>query len=124
MQLLLPAYIVDHVKQNLGNLDISDQCDRPWWKLTSSRMLTVSSAWNLKRHRHEQSKKYDKIWVKGFPLKICVFLWRLWKSKIPIDEVLARIGFSIVSRCGVLFHTSTETMDHLFLTCEFTTKVW
>ncbi|XP_060202590.1 uncharacterized protein LOC132631010 [Lycium barbarum] len=50
--------------------------------------------------------------------------YRFWKAKLPIDEVLVRIHIAVVSRCTCCSNPLQETVDHLFLTREFATKIW
>lgn len=94
-------------------MKVTDEWDESWWMLIGSGNFTVSSAWNLLRQKGEQQMNFEKIWVKGLSFNISFFLWRLWKDKTPIDEVLAKMGFSVVSRY-VLF-TSTPKNNGIFI---------
>ncbi|XP_060195246.1 uncharacterized protein LOC132624493 [Lycium barbarum] len=124
MQSMIPGYVVEHVKQYFSNYTITDECDHPWWLMTTSGKFSVSSAWELLRNRRNAAYQFRNIWVKGLPFKISFFLWRLWKAKLPIDEVLAKTGTSVVSRCLCCPSPQLESMDHLFLTGIFATRVW
>lgn len=123
MQLLFPEYVVKQVEEKIGNLMRTEHIDRPWWMLTGAGKFIISSAWNLLRSRDNLLPHYDKIWVKGLPFKISFFLWRLGKAKIPIDEVLTRMGISLVSRCVCCSSPKQETMEHMFLEGEMATRV-
>ncbi|XP_070041418.1 uncharacterized protein LOC142169055 [Nicotiana tabacum] len=59
---------------------------------TPSGNFSVSSAWNILRHRAHANPDYIKIWTKGLPFKISFFLWRLCKGKIPTDDLWRRSG--------------------------------
>ncbi|XP_060183099.1 uncharacterized protein LOC132613057 [Lycium barbarum] len=78
----------------------------------------ISSAWNLLIQKETASEIYKQMWIKGVPFKTSFFLWRLWKFKIPVDEVLAIIGINVVSRCCCCRNSQQETIDHLFLNGE------
>ncbi|XP_075103611.1 uncharacterized protein LOC142178181 [Nicotiana tabacum] len=65
---------------------------------TPSGNFSVSSAWNILRHRAHANPGYSKIWTKSLPFKISFFLWRLWKGKIPTDDLWRRSGYMVVSK--------------------------
>lgn len=72
----------------------------------------------------EKSWFYKKIWAKRLPFKIYFCLWRIWKNKIPIDEVVARCGIVIASRYGCCTHPQEKTVEYLFLKRDFAKKIW
>ncbi|XP_060216649.1 uncharacterized protein LOC132644109 [Lycium barbarum] len=124
LQQLFPADVVEYILEDLELREISDQWDKPWWMMTSTGKFTVSSAWDLLRQRGHVSEDYKNIWLKGLPFKISFCLWRLWKFKLPVDEVLETIGINIVSRCYCCIEPRQEILDHLFLKGDFATTVW
>ncbi|XP_059301843.1 uncharacterized protein LOC132053753 [Lycium ferocissimum] len=65
------------------------------------------------------------MFVKGMPFKVSFFLWRLFKFKLPVDDVVKRTKISIVS-CGRCSQhpQHEETVPHLFLTGEFAMAIW
>lgn len=46
------------------------------------------------------------------------------KRRIPTNDVLKRIGISIVSRCLCCVNGGEETLVHLFLTTPIAVKLW
>ncbi|XP_059315804.1 uncharacterized protein LOC132066519 [Lycium ferocissimum] len=125
MNVVLPKQVVNHVKSELSIMGKSTDADVPWWNSTNSGKFTVGSAWNLMRQQEQESLNYQRIWSKGVPFKISFFLWRMWKAKIPVDDVLKRMNISIVSRCRCCLNSqSEETMQHLFLTGNCAAEVW
>ncbi|XP_059290815.1 uncharacterized protein LOC132044343 [Lycium ferocissimum] len=99
MQDVFSADIVEHVRNELGHFQRSNETSKPWWIHTSSGKFTVKSAWEKLRQRQQRSQVYENFWLKGLPYKISMFLWRVWFWKLPIDEVLQKMNISIVSRC-------------------------
>ncbi|XP_060177821.1 uncharacterized protein LOC132607756 [Lycium barbarum] len=87
-----PEEIVDHIMAELEIKENSQEWDKPWWMMTSTGEFSVASAWEMLRQKSHSSDIYKDMWIKGLPFKISFFLWRLWKFKIPVDEVLTSIG--------------------------------
>jgi len=65
------------------------------------------------------------IWRKHVPLKVSVFVWRLFWDRLPTKDYLFRRNIiqedarGCVSGCGV-----AESADHLFLHCDVFGQVW
>lgn len=64
------------------------------------------------------------LWTKGLPFKISFFLYRLWRGKIPTNDLWKRRGYVIVSKCWCCVPTQEETFQHLFLASSTAAKVW
>ncbi|XP_059306329.1 uncharacterized protein LOC132057744 [Lycium ferocissimum] len=97
LQQTVPKDIVDHIRKEVHIDTPSENMDKAWWMLTGSGKYTVSSAWEAIRQRSTSNWCYKQFWTKGLPFKIVVFLWRVWKQKLPVDDILAKMGISIVS---------------------------
>jgi len=60
------------------------------------------------------------MWLKAVPLKVSIFVWRLFLNRIPTRDklfqrrVLAESDQSCVANCGL-----NEDINHLFLNCGF-----
>ncbi|XP_059284804.1 uncharacterized protein LOC132038098 [Lycium ferocissimum] len=106
LQQLLPGEIVNHIQEELLMKESSTLWDKAWWMMTSSGKFTVSSAWNLLRQKGHISTVYKQLWIKGVPFKISFFLWRLWKFKLPVDEVLASIGINVKQVVQIWWNTN------------------
>ncbi|KAH1247536.1 Transmembrane protein 184B [Glycine max] len=50
-------------------------------------------------------------------------LWNFILNRLPTDDILAKAGYHIVSRCKMC-HKNLETADHLFLCCPFAIQLW
>lgn len=67
---------------------------------------------------------YKYIWYKHIPRHISVFMWKLWQSKLPLDEGLLQKGFSLASKCVCCIDNGMETFSHVFLTSPIALQVW
>ena len=82
-----PPDISEHIGQELHFETTDDHWDTPKWMPTASGRFSVTTAWQLVRHRANFNQDYKQLWTKGMPFKISFFLWRLWKEKIPTDDM-------------------------------------
>lgn len=91
MQSVLPSDIIQHHVHNIAISQNASPWDLHWGMPTSNGKFTVSSAYHLVRHRKKlrfSGSVCIYIWCKGVPLKINFFLWRLWKFKITVEDIL------------------------------------
>ncbi|XP_060177865.1 uncharacterized protein LOC132607803 [Lycium barbarum] len=116
--------IVDHILEELHFHEPKEEWDRPRWMMTALGKFTVGTAWELLRSKSVKSDVFKNMWTLGVPFKISFFFWRLWKYKIPVGEVVRRIGVDTEATCYYCDHRQYETVDHLFVTGNIATKVW
>lgn len=62
-------------------------------------------------------------WISGLTPKINIFLWLLLQDKILSLDNLAKKGQIIPNRCS-LYKLNLESINHLFIHCPFSSKVW
>ncbi|CAN1796077.1 hypothetical protein LINPERHAP1_LOCUS20803 [Linum perenne] len=62
-------------------------------------------------------------WKPVVPSKIACLSWKIYFKKVATSDNLQKKGFSLANRC-VLCNSNTESVDHLFINCEFSYKVW
>ena len=68
---------------------------------------------------------YDFLWQGLCPPKIEVFVWQLLKGRTLVREVLQSFGVGQFNSSGCpLCGGGTESIDHVFLVCEWSNKVW
>lgn len=91
---------------------------------TPSGKFIVGSAWHILRHRETANLEHNSIWTKGLPFKISLFLLRLWRGKVPTDDLWRRSGDQIVSKCWCCFPPQEETLQYIFLTSTTASQVW
>ncbi|XP_060190723.1 uncharacterized protein LOC132619998 [Lycium barbarum] len=124
LQQLFPMDIVDHILEELHFHEPKEEWDRPRLMMTASGKFIVGTAWELLRSKAVKSDVFKNMWISGVPFKISFFFWRLWKYKIPVGEVVRRIGVDTEATCYCYDYRQYETVDHLFVTGNVTTKVW
>ncbi|KAK4708701.1 hypothetical protein R3W88_029626 [Solanum pinnatisectum] len=76
--------ICNHICNTLGSFTSTEGRDKAWWMPSSDGKFKVSSAWELCKSREEYIEDISKIWEKGLPFKVSLFMWRLWFRRIPI----------------------------------------
>nr|XP_009766248.1 PREDICTED: uncharacterized protein LOC104217646 [Nicotiana sylvestris] len=119
-----PEDIADHIRQEIQFYNGDEYWDTPRWMPTPSGKFTVSSAWRIMSHREPSNPEFAKLWTKGLPFKISFFLWKVWRGKVPIDDIWRRGGYMVVSKCWCCIPPHEDSFQHLFLTSETGTKVW
>jgi len=65
------------------------------------------------------------IWHQQVPLKVVLFVWRLFCDRLPTKDNLLRRGvITLDSRLCIVDCNSIETTNHLFLHCSTFGSVW
>nr|XP_009773546.1 PREDICTED: uncharacterized protein LOC104223745 [Nicotiana sylvestris] len=90
---------------------------------THSGKFSVSSAWQILRHRTDPNQEFKSMWIKGLPFKISFFLWRLWRKKIATDDIWRRQGQMVMSRCLCCQQPQEESIEHIFITSPTASKL-
>lgn len=103
---------------------IQDVLDLPYWTLEPTGEFSAKSAWDYVRRRNEPFNAYIKIWAKGLPFKIHFFMWKVWRNKLPLDDLMRRLCYLMASRCWCCTNPMEETMHHLFFTSYVARRVW
>lgn len=62
------------------------------------------------------------IWNLQTAPKIKLFLWKIFKGALPVGEALAVRNIGSAQTCALC--DSNESINHLFLHCDFACKVW
>lgn len=98
------CFICSRIRQwiildKIWDIKDTDKQDKPCWMVTSSGKLTVNSSRDLLMHRAPVLRPFMTMWVKGVPFKMPFFLWRIWKFKLPLDCVIGRMVYMVISRC-------------------------
>ncbi|XP_019237121.1 PREDICTED: uncharacterized protein LOC109217336 [Nicotiana attenuata] len=88
--------ITEHIRLNLHYEGSEVYWDRPYWMPTPSGKFSISSAWQILRHRADPDQEFKLMWIKGLPFKISFFLWRLWRKKIATDDIRRRQGQMVI----------------------------
>ncbi|GAU40087.1 hypothetical protein TSUD_151310 [Trifolium subterraneum] len=116
------------------NISVTDMCANGWkwrrrwvWKLHPSQSYSVRSAYSYLT-MSDGSPVEDVasfLWVKSVPLKVNIFIWRLFLNRLPTKDNLLRRG--VIEVHQVLCATNcgkSENATHLFLQCDVYNQVW
>ncbi|CAN1254609.1 Putative ribonuclease H protein At1g65750 [Linum perenne] len=98
----------------------------PIWPLEASSQFSVRSLrGSLISDKFPGSLAFphEVIWLNGVPPKVQAFCWMVSHSKIASLDNLQKRGFQLANRC-VLCSANLESINHLFLRCDFVRCVW
>ncbi|KAH0633247.1 hypothetical protein KY284_036033 [Solanum tuberosum] len=116
--------MVQHVLTNIRP-NVSEVCiDKAWWRGNTNGTFTVKSAFHMVRCKKAEEEWRKFMWVKGLPIKISFFLWRVWRRIIATDDNLKRRRMQVVSKYYCCETGEMETMSHLLLTAPVAQKLW
>ena len=78
----------------------------------------------LPRSSHGPHEKlWKEIWRVNLPNRVKNFIWRLSKNILPIRANLCKKGIKIEPLCPMC-NSATETVQHLFMECNFSKLNW
>ncbi|GAU33009.1 hypothetical protein TSUD_358760 [Trifolium subterraneum] len=104
-----------------------DATDRWVWKLHPSQSYSVRSAYSylMVSDGSPMEDFASFLWMKSVPLKVNIFIWRLFLNRLPTKDNLLRRG--VIEVHMVLCSTNcgkSEDVVHLFLQCDVYSQVW
>ncbi|XP_019183220.1 PREDICTED: uncharacterized protein LOC109178127 [Ipomoea nil] len=100
--------------------------DIPLWTVASDGMFSYSSAKAFLRPALPTAPDplLAKCWRKHLPFKVSFLAWRVFRGRLPTDDILARFGHAIVSRCRCCPAPVPESIDHIFYSGETARAAW
>ncbi|XP_009791286.1 uncharacterized protein [Nicotiana sylvestris] len=51
-------------------------------------------------------------------------MWKVWKAKLPLDDFLRKLGYSMPSKCWCCADPKEESLLHMFFTSNAARSVW
>ncbi|XP_031132021.1 uncharacterized protein LOC116033418 [Ipomoea triloba] len=93
------------------------------WTPSSNGEHSIASAYNFFRPKASRTLSTQCFWNRNIPLKISIFMWRLFRRALPFPEALLRFGLNLVTVCPFCWN-SNISMEHCFLSCEVAKAVW
>ena len=107
--------------QKLMTASLTPNDDSFRWRLTSSGIFSVKSLYADYLNGHTPFlRKY--IWKLKVPLKIRNFMWLVNRKVILTKDNLLKRNWNGCKKC--VFCQDDETIEHLFLSCNFARKIW
>jgi hypothetical protein len=99
-----------------------DSNDEITWKLTQDGNYTTKSAYEMQWFGLIYSPLDNMVWKAWAPPKTKFFAWLVNKNRIWTADRLAKRGWPNCGLCP-LCKQCTETVDHLFVNCRYTTRL-
>lgn len=87
------------------------------------RSFKSSSTWEVLRPRELVKDWVNVVWFKGSVPKHSFTMWVANGDRLPTRERLASWGMPVIITCP-LCSRSSESRDHLLLSCEYSVEVW
>jgi zinc-binding in reverse transcriptase len=106
----------------VGKISLSLDRDKLRWRLSESGKFTTSEVYNWLTFREVTDSSADIWWTLPIPLKVKVFMWFVTQNKILTKHNLVKrgcVGSTLCTMCD-----ETETVQHLFLMCNFAKQIW
>ena len=112
----------------LSNTVLQENVNDAWrWLLDPIQGYTVKGAYRFLTTSGETLDRtlVDDVWHKHIPSKVSLFVWRLFRNRLPTKDNLVRrhvilpTETACISGCGGL-----ETATHLFLSCDIFNSLW
>ena len=100
--------------------------DRVEWTLDSSRTFTIKK---LKEEIEKVGSNTNRNseptkWLKIIPKKVCVFIWRVSKGRIPCTSILDHMGIDLDSVLCPCCGEVAESLEHALISCSEVKKLW
>ncbi|CAM8923331.1 unnamed protein product [Rhodiola kirilowii] len=120
----ISSWLPDFTRNILPNIHLNDQPDRLCWRGSPDGTFTAKTFYNNIRRNKPKSKLFDNIWQIWIPPKLSGIVWKLWRSGIPTDEDIAKLGIPIVSKCRCCSLPNKESSLHLFVFSDVAKGIW
>lgn len=101
----------------------ADEPDAFGWRWSPSGTFSSSSAYNAFFHGQTTLLGAKQLWRSRAPNECRFFLWLLLHGRVWTADRLQRHGMQNHGTCALCLQ-EVETLDHLFLQCPFSRKVW
>ncbi|KAG7547431.1 Reverse transcriptase domain [Arabidopsis suecica] len=85
--------------------------------------FSSSKTWQVIRQREEEKSLAPSVWFKGATPRNAFHMWISHLDRLPTRSRLLSWGMQVSHLC-CLCSADTETRDHLFLNCSFTSALW
>ncbi|KAM1823097.1 hypothetical protein ACFX14_025043 [Malus domestica] len=104
-------------------LPIDEDKDVLIWEVSTSGVFSFSDGYEIVRHRFPVKSWASIIWRPFIPPRYSILVWKILFNKLPTEDQLQRRGIPLAPICQ-LCHKNSESIDHLFSSCEFAQCAW
>lgn len=120
---LVPTHII-RIIQAL-HIPSSDIKDTPIWGYSTNGLFTVKSANWIAHNISIDTPKWPFrwLWAIEVPPKLKIFLWQICHKSLGVRHLLHARNIISFNDCPICSR-DTETLDHLFLTCDLINDRW
>nr|GEV01413.1 RNA-directed DNA polymerase, eukaryota, reverse transcriptase zinc-binding domain protein [Tanacetum cinerariifolium] len=112
------------LKLAIGNVVLTHQPDSWQWSPDVAVGYSVSSARALVDDNLLVAGSERTRWNRHIPIKVNVFLWRLYLNKLPSRVNLNKKGIKVDSTLCPTCGLDVETLNHIFFNCEMAKDLW
>lgn len=104
-------------------LPIDEDKDVLIWEASTSGGFSFSDGYEIVRHRFPVKSWASIIWRPFIPPRYSILVWKILFNKLPTEDQLQRRGIPLAPICQ-LCHKNSESIDHLFSSCDFAQCAW
>lgn len=104
-------------------LPIDEDKDVLIWEVSTSSVFSFSDGYEIVRHRFPVKSWASIIWRPFIPPRYSILVWKILFNKLPMEDQLQRRGIPLAPICQ-LCHKNSESINHLFSSCEFAQCAW
>ncbi|TQD76419.1 hypothetical protein C1H46_038047 [Malus baccata] len=104
-------------------LPIDEDKDVLIWEVSTSGVFSFSDGYEIVRHRFPVKSWASIIWRPFIPPRYSILVWKILFNKLPTEDQLQRRGIPLAPICQ-LCHKNSESIDHIFSSCEFAQCAW
>jgi len=119
---VVPNYIVKIISSIvIGN---NTEKDYPIWNDTENGVFTNYSAWQIVRKQRPKNNFLNNIWHNKMPFKISFLNWRMFKRRLPFNDIITRLNINSQNNCFCCRNAHNDTMYHVFGEGEEARQLW
>ncbi|XP_071923069.1 uncharacterized protein [Coffea arabica] len=118
----IPQELIPLILQHL--VPNGDRRDEVVWSQTDSGKFTLASTFQEVCQARNYLVLHSQVWHSRIPLKVPFFMMRLLLEKLPLTDVLRRVGVQLASKCLCCQEGAIETLEHVFAEGQVAKGVW
>nr|XP_020158384.1 uncharacterized protein LOC109743706 [Aegilops tauschii subsp. strangulata] len=105
----------------LEGRSLSQENDAVAWRLTASRKFSVKSLYEKLTEGNELDMARG-LWKAGIPLKIKIFMWQMFRNRLPTSDNVAKRNGPANGTCAIC--ALGEDANHVFFGCCLARFAW